>query len=46
MHCILNFTSHVYNFVNKYKQSDMETEPLILPAQRTRFLNVSNIKQN
>ncbi len=34
MHCILNFTSHVNNFVNKYKQSDIWTEPLILPAQR------------
>ncbi len=31
---IFNFTSHVYNFVNKYKQSDIWTEPLILPAQR------------
>ncbi len=34
MRCILKFTSHVYNFVNKYKQSDIWTEPLILPAQR------------
>ncbi len=31
---IFNFTSHVYNFVNKYKQSDIWTEPLVLPAQR------------
>ncbi len=31
---IFNFTSHVYNFVNIYKQSDIWTVPLILPAQR------------
>ncbi len=32
MHSILNFTSHEYNFVNKYMQSDIWTEPLLLPA--------------
>ncbi len=35
MHCILNYQFHfTYNFVNKYKQSDIWTEPLIWPAQR------------
>ncbi len=30
---IFSFTSHVYNFFNKCKQSDTWTEPLILSAQ-------------
>ncbi len=35
MHCILNFKFYfTYNFVNKYKQSDIWTESLISPAQR------------
>ncbi len=35
---IFKFTSHVYNFVNKYKQSDIWTEPFILSAQRKLYL--------
>ncbi len=38
MHCILNFTSHVYNFFNKYKQSDIWTEPLIYLLKESTLL--------
>ncbi len=30
MYCILNFTSHVYDFVNKYKQSNIWTETFVI----------------
>ncbi len=34
LHPQFSILLHVYNFVNKYKLSDIWTEPLILPAQR------------